>query len=135
MEKIINVPSKSSKTSIYTFDPVIYPVKLFVSNMGNPDTLNKEFRRVVDTDGNWDEIYEEDLSGLATTMPVAQRGTRHLGLLVNLAKRPNVNTMAHEASHVAGFVCDHLGLHNSDYAGEARAYLTGWVAECISKSR
>lgn len=40
-----------------------------------------------------------------------------------------VNLVAHEATHAAGALFDHLG-EKYDGESEALAYLVGWIAEC-----
>jgi hypothetical protein len=40
-----------------------------------------------------------------------------------------VNTIAHEAAHVAGNLMGHIGHH--DQAGEPTAYLVGWITQFV----
>ena len=46
----------------------------------------------------------------------------------------NVGKIAHESSHVTDYLCEVLGVNGFSLdSGEARAYFTGWVADCIDK--
>lgn len=40
--------------------------------------------------------------------------------------------LAHESSHICDFMCDTFGIGGFTYElGEPRAYICGWVANCI----
>jgi len=42
-------------------------------------------------------------------------------------------TIAHEASHAAGYIFNHIGADMD--CGEPTAYLIGWIADCCWKSK
>jgi hypothetical protein len=56
--------------------------------------------------------------------------------VINLVIQPDagVNTIAHEAFHIANGVLDDVGMKLCENSEEGYAYLIGWVAEQIEKT-
>lgn len=46
---------------------------------------------------------------------------------------PSLPTIAHEAVHIADFLCEAVGIPVSVECGEVRAYLVGWLVGEISQ--
>ena len=46
----------------------------------------------------------------------------------------SINTISHEAFHVAYRILDYCGVELTNSSNECYAYLAGWAAECIHKT-
>lgn len=51
----------------------------------------------------------------------------NLYFVILIKKDANVSTMAHEASHMADFICEFLGIPISCKNTETRAYIVGYI--------
>lgn len=131
------------KKILNTYDPVIYPRKLWVANY--IEGLDKKFVFCDIKDFNlisnstYEELLEEsDIHTVAVTIPVNYKATGEAGVLViffDTEPEEAVNTIAHEATHVTDYIYDSLGLSADDFArNECYAYLLGWAAGSISSS-
>ena len=118
------------KTIIHEFDPVVYPVKLWVTIAPDLDELSERF--VYYPSGDKIETKEADIF-VAFTYRVKNRQTGHLGILVSFVSKKycTVKNLTHEATHAARDIWKHLG--ENETGTEADAYLVGWIAECIEK--
>ncbi len=112
---------------IHQFNPVIYPLKLWVSNGNNEAALSEVFEEI---DGGSLSLGENGISAASTyDKVVVHKETELYGVLVMVDSEITVNQIAHEATHAARFWWDWL---EEDQTGrEADAYLVGWIAECI----
>jgi hypothetical protein len=112
--------------NIKRFDPVIYPQKLWVCVGDDFNSLNGLFSDVED---NSDLDFGKYGRYEAIAINVNEKKTKEFGVLI--AFRPkflDCKTIAHEASHAAGYMFHHIG---SDMdGGEPTAYLIGWIADC-----
>lgn len=72
------------------------------------------------------------------TFPVMEKSTGNYGIMVASPsiKEVNVETIAHEAVHVADYMCNQMNLYTQDFidGNEAYAYLVGWSAGKISEA-
>jgi hypothetical protein len=133
------------KKIINTYDPVIYPRKLWVANyvegLDRKFTFLdvKDFTKVSDVD-TYTNIIDDYNTGFAdaVTIPVNYKSTGEEGVLViifNTKTGDLINTIAHEATHVTDYMYDALGLSADAFArNECYAYLLGWAAGSISSS-
>jgi hypothetical protein len=116
-----------SKVKVHEFDPVIYPVKLWVVNQ---DVYHK-FEHL---DGSPLNSFVSDTSICSSyNRCIMRKCSKNYGFLVTIQKINDlqVSNIAHEAAHIARFMWEHLG---EEYTGkEADAYLIGWIAGCIEK--
>jgi len=116
------------KNTFYEFDPVIYPVKLWVVVTDSNKILNDRFswypEEKIDVDFN--------IVNAATGMALKKDG-KLLGVLIvfETSKQMNVKNIAHETSHAVKKIWNHL--HEDFFADEATAYLSGWIADCCWK--
>ena len=119
------------KTIIHQFDPVIYPIKLWVISEMDGVIIQRSFRS-----SNGSELdMSESEGGICYTYGslVVNKKTKDYGFMVVMKrdKTLNVGGIAHEATHVARLVWEHI---MEDYpAREADAYLVQWVSDCIDK--
>jgi len=115
--------------NIYEFDPAIYTQKLWVCVGENFDNLNGLFSDIddeTDIDFGKFENYE------AVTINAIKKETKDFGVLIIFKpKYIDCKTIAHEASHAAGYIFHHIGADMD--CGEPTAYLIGWVADCCEK--
>lgn len=118
------------KEIIHQFDPVIYPVKLWVTITENLEGIAERF----DQHPSGKKFNTSDASFLeAFVTQVTQKQYGYVGFLIIFRKRKycSIKTIAHEATHVARLLWDHINEGNT--GTEADAYLVGWIADCVDK--
>jgi hypothetical protein len=111
---------------IKRFDTVIYPQKLWVCVGNDFKNLNGLFSDI-DNKTDWDFVKYENYE--AVTINVIEKETGEFGVAIIF--RPeflDCKTIAHEASHAAGYIFNHIGA-DMDY-GEPTAYLIAWIVDC-----
>ena len=117
---------------IHTFDPVIYPIKLFVVKYPNEKEINNRF-----TANNGDYLnYSLMRNAHATTefRIVTLNEIDKFGVLIVLhSGKITVGHMAHEATHAARVIWDWLTENTT--GAEADAYLVGWISDYINQVR
>jgi hypothetical protein len=122
----------ASKSILKEFDPVIFPVKVWVSITDDFDKLSETFSDATsgrDIDTSYIDGHE------AVTYYVHRKNKpKDFGVLIATTSKSYFTTklIAHEATHGADFIWDHTG--ESDRGDEANAYLVGWIADCIEKT-
>lgn len=111
---------------IHQFDPVLYPRKVWVCFNATKEVLEERF----EFNGT---LIDELFKAKAATIVCKDKASNLGGFLVlSVDKTIDINSIAHEASHVADMIFDYIGEEaNTD---ECKAYLIGWVAECIDKA-
>lgn len=130
---------KNNKSRIDTYN-TIYNVVLIVANQYS--TI-EEIRNVVEyTDGT--DIDEDILTGCATVVLCRRKEDLLDAILVkynhplnikNIDKNIDlINTVAHEAGHVALRIYQHMDQDICQCSHEPFCYLLGWAAECIYKT-
>jgi len=116
------------KTIIHEFDPVIYPVKLWVCITTNFEPLKERF---YDSEGKT-ELDLEDLkdAAAAITCRVVSKEHNDVGILIvfTLHKYTDTERITHEAAHAVDFVWEYI--KEDTPSPEANAYLSGWIAKC-----
>ena len=125
---------------IHEFDPVIYPFRLWVGKFLSEEYLCEKFYGLTEDMERVDlkEMHKSDRFCTASTIIVADKNTGWGGAVVAIHKPSamDIKTIAHEASHVADFVCEYFGISMDSFdGGEAKAYLVGWVADCINQAK
>ena len=113
---------------IHEFDPVIYPIKLYVAIGEISKTLSENFVRY----DNGSEIQPmDDSMGLAATEKVRHKGTNRYGVAIIFGKKKdmNINYICHEACHAAKYMFDHINAEIEPH--EPFEYLVGWIAERV----
>lgn len=106
---------------IFEYDPVIYPLKLWIYIGEEFSKLNNKFDEPI-------EPLDEDED--AVTYEIKQG--ENSGILILFRNRSVMTTqiIAHESSHAAMFIFDYINSEISTIAQEPFAYLLGWVAKC-----
>ena len=114
---------------IHHFDPVIYPVKLFVVNKSTPEVIHENFQL-----SNGDSLSTDGhIGSYASTYNkvVENKKTGKWGVLIRLFGKQKSPELAHEATHAARVIWDWLG---EDMTGaEADAYLVQWIVDCLDQ--
>ena len=117
-------------TQIHQFDPVIYPVKLYVVKYPDKNEINDKFYSIDKLPIN----YRLSTAAEATTCKsvVRLKETNKYGVLITIYPGPiSIGAIAHEATHAAGVIWDWLGENN--IGEEANAYLVQWVVDCLDQ--
>ena len=128
--------TKGKPKKVYKYCSGIYEIPLYVTKETNPVILAKLFKLYDHDTKKWVPFPADVIGGKALTAHIRTSKDNICGILVILVKKPDMNTIAHESYHVTETYADHYDLNTDDgYANEAKAYLTGWVAECIYKSK
>lgn len=112
---------------IHEFDSVIYPRLLWIAVNPNNDTLKEFF-------GEDLELGKEQWKA-QVFYPMIEKQSLRIGTLIvfNSKKFMEIETITHEALHVAIDVFSDLGINFDGKSQEALAYYTGWVAECCEQ--
>ena len=114
---------------LYEFNPIIYPVKLWIVKYPNENFIHENFEEPDGTKLNLD-IYDHHV--LATyNQPVVNKKNEEYGILSSIASNPDIGEIAHEATHIAKFIWEHLGEY--EMGQEANAYLIQWITYCFWK--
>lgn len=127
------------KNQIYEFNPVIYPCRIWIGiNIPFEDVKNKFYALATNMERIEFEknMYQNNRFIIATNFQVASKDDGWIGIFIPIFKKWNmdVKTIAHEASHAADFFCEEFGITSDSFEhGEARAYLLGWIADCINQ--
>ena len=120
-------------------DPIFRPTKLVVCKYTTEEQINKLYKTV---DG--DKI--EDLADYdaSTIYGVVDKSGKYGVIIVYLndvifdkkqyTVPEAINTLAHEALHVAFRISDHNGFSLDYSTNEVFANLVGWATECIYKT-
>lgn len=117
------------KVQIHQFDPIIYPLKLWI--VKNPNIVELKSKFLVYTNDELNVDTRQAAYASTYNKVVLYKETNKYGILIMLNEKLNVNQIAHEATHAVRVIWDWL---NEDFTGvEADAYLVGWIAECINQ--
>jgi hypothetical protein len=115
---------------IRMFNPVIYPFKIWIVIDKSPNIIAENFReydgsKVIFTEG--DGIKRQE----AFSMMVQTDDYYGAVIYIRSKKSIDYNLAAHEASHTAKHLCEHIGGDPKPH--EFFEYLVGWIAGCIEK--
>lgn len=130
----------AKKTIFHEFDPLLYPIKVWVSVCPHHTQVQRKFYALSEDNEALEfnqSILADDNCTIASTFPVSAKKDYQGGLLVIVykQKRFTTNYITHEAAHCADFFAERLGLTTGKFHdGEAYAYLIGWIAECIENA-
>lgn len=128
-----------TEPKIHEFNPVIYPFRLWVTKNANKQDLCDKFYGLTTKMERvpLNEVFDDsDYFNIATTIIATDKQSGWIGAIIaiNRPKMLDVKTIAHEASHVADFICEQFGISMDSFdTGEAKAYLVGWAADCINQ--
>lgn len=115
---------------IREFDPVIYPLKVWIAKNPSPTKLKELFIEL--TGGTLTFIFDKRTIASTYNRVVENVETGKYGILIILSSNKlSVKAIAHEATHAVRYIWE--GLSEEVTGIEADAYLAGWVAECINK--
>ena len=138
---IYSMKSKTkNKSRIDVYNSNIYIPLLVVANKyATVEEINKILMF-----SNEDPIDDDILGGYATTSTVVFRKDKRPAILVKQntyiqyagknKKLDEINTISHEATHVAADMYCYMGEKDTVTIQEPYAYLVGWASECIYKT-
>ncbi|MDR2146410.1 MAG: hypothetical protein LBE91_08135 [Tannerella sp.] len=119
---------QKKKTKIHQFDPVIFSIKLWITVNPDFNQLKKMFR----DRGTGKALDFENLMNTksAITAAVIENSTDFFGVLIVFKNYKSLTCkfIAHEATHAAGFIFNHID--EQVEASEPFAYLLGWISDC-----
>lgn len=119
------------KPIIHEFDPVIYPVKLWIVEKPTQDFIDENFE---ETNGSKLNLGVHNAAVMCCyNQIVVNKTSRLYGVVISVWNKPRVGDIAHESTHAARFIWDWLEEGNTGV--EADAYLVGWIAKCIGSVR
>jgi len=116
---------------VHEFDPVIYPYMLWVVVDKTPNELPDMFNEYT---GKPIEFIDRDTGNLeAFTMPVINKKSKAYGVIIFLRSKRSMTfeLIAHEASHAAKYMFEHIGADIKDH--EPFEFAVGWIAGCCEK--
>ena len=117
---------------IHEFDPQIYPRLVWVAINPSRSELEKFFGRYATTIKDLDESTDAQCWETGREYP-EQRG----GVLAIFESKAamTVETMAHEAVHLAMMIFDYVGAEANIKDQEPFAYLVGWITRCMNVAK
>lgn len=109
------------------YDPAIYPRKLWVSVGASTKELSEMFMGIEDVDD----------TAIAVTYETCRKEDNYAGVLVRFRNRTDItpSVIAHEATHAALNIYEYVGAEVDTKNQEPFAYLLGWIADCIWKTK
>lgn len=123
---------KKQPPIIEQYDPVIYPLKLWVAIADDYKDVAKMFISARDKQPL--DLTDDGLMEASTEYVIKDEGERYYGVLIVFLNIEDMTmrTIAHEASHAADIFWHHM--RETHVCGEANAYLTGWIAKCMGST-
>jgi hypothetical protein len=120
--------STKDKTIFHEFNPVIYPLKLWISKHPVEEHIHERFEET-----NGKRLNIGGPGGIASTYDreVVQKSNSDYGVLITINRDLEISNIAHEATHAAYVIWNFIG--EEKIGMEADAYLTGWIADCINQ--
>ena len=119
----------SKPMQIYTFDPLIYPIKLYVIKYPNEKEINELFCNPDWTDLN---VKFSEYSKATTLYQITRlKSTKMFGQIIIVYGKLSAGEMAHEAIHSSRNMMEWLG--EQDISHEANAYFVEWIVNCLDE--
>ena len=118
------------KTKVHEFDPVLYPVMLWILIAGDSDYLRSRFLCYPSRKNLPVEI-PKDTDAIVDTV-ILKRNNK-IGILITFRdlEACTTRTIVHEACHVADRIWKRIGEQKK--GSEANAYLVEWIVECAEE--
>ena len=120
----------NNKIQIHEFDPVIYPLKLWIIKNPTVSFLTDNFGGI---DEEFHPVEMKNSNASVWDRPVMLKETKKYGLLLSVydMKSFTADTMAHEATHMADILWGWINEKELSMRSEANAYLVGWMVKCM----
>lgn len=124
------------KSKIYEFDPVIYPIRLWVSKKPLKEDVASVFYPF-DNDDEMVDDFGDTFSrrgSYANTVIVGEKSEHIKGCLVSILMPGDcgAGVCAHEALHFCAYLSDRFDIPLGDFdKSEPLAYLEQWATNCI----
>lgn len=115
---------------IHEFDPVIYPIKIWITVTSNLYQIVNKFIEYPSLDP-LNLVFDDKMERFAQM--VSDKDSRFIGVLLVFSSKKimTAGKIAHEATHAARKVWHHLG---EDFTGvEADAYFVEWITDCADR--
>lgn len=111
---------------------LFYPRKIWVACKETKETLAELFEGYDGEELDFDEIDDVNILN-ACCWKALHKETKEYGILIFVRKKSTTNDIAHEATHAALYIYEDIGSDITDQ--EPFAYLVGYIAECIEKTK
>ena len=117
-------------TKIHEFDPVIYPVKLWVLIAEDSEYLRSKFVYYPSKENIPIDTFN-NIDGCVDT--VMMKSNSKIGVLITFRdlEACTMGTIAHEATHASIRMWKRIGERR--FGSEANAYLVEWIVKCCEK--
>lgn len=124
------------KSKIYEFDPVIYPIRLWVSKRPSKEDVSEHFYPFNNSDEMVDDFGDvfSRTGCYANTLIVGKKKEHIKGCLVSIMLPGSVGAgvCAHEALHFAAYLSERFDIPLGDFdRSEPLAYFMQWATNCI----
>lgn len=115
---------------IHEFDPVLYPVKLWVSITEDAEYLRSNFILYPSRKKLSLKVRKDADACVDTVMSLE---TNDIGILITFRnlKACTMGVIAHEATHASCRIWKRIS--EREYGSEANAYLIEWIVKCCEK--
>ena len=128
---------KTKKVEVFEFDPQIYPIKFWILIKPTESSISNNFTKLNGDKINVDlaSLNSELVDAFVKSTPVKYTKTSKYGFIVGI-NNPECITpaiIAHEATHLAGHIWEHLNESTICLESEPNAYLVGWIVDCIDQ--
>jgi hypothetical protein len=117
------------KIQIHQFDPVIYPIKLWI--IKKPNLIEVKDKFLVHNNNELNIQNNKNAYASTYNKIVIYKETNKFGILILLHNKLSISNISHEATHAARIIWDWLTENCTE--AEADAYLVGWIADCIEQ--
>ena len=121
------------KDKLYSFDPVIYPRKLWILYRPSLATINKYFELKEGeaySQNDYDYLMDKANGEVA---PVVSKDQSLYGGLIIFKSKPSLGVILHESIHFCDYLYEEIGALSQSFSNknEPYAYLAEWVGNCI----
>lgn len=116
-----------NKVVFHQFDPIIYPVKIWVVVTNNNKIINERFESHPD---GLPLLFDfENFNAGIFRVVNKEDGLKGVLIIFSNKKALTPKIIAHETAHATEEIWEYL--NESRMGNEANAYLTGWIVDCI----
>lgn len=123
---------RSRAVKIYQFNPLIYPVKIWITITTDLDAVVRKFWSYPGLNPI-NPIFSDKMERFAQIVVDKKTGLFGVLLVFSSKKVMTAGKIAHEATHAARDIWEHLSERSTGV--EADAYLVEWISDCADKVR
>lgn len=117
--------------TIYEFDPVIYPYKLWIVIDKTTKMIPDIFKEYNGKDIVFDDSEVDMMRAFAMTTIHKEQNKYGALLYFKSKKSMTMGLVAHEATHAAKYLFEHINADITEH--EPFEYVVGWIAKCCGE--